>query len=206
MNPELPQISLGFSGQQVSAGLHICQIFADDGEQMEVLLACLRSALQAGERVSCFSDRLDPALLADTLQANGISIDRATQSGALALARSSPAYFPDGSFVPERILAAISQYAAESLAQGYPAARVIGEMPPDVQRLPGGSRLLEYEARVSLLLEQHPVSATCQYDARLFDGATLMDVLKVHPLMIVRGSVIHNPFFIPAQTFLDSLA
>ena len=58
-------------------------------------------------------------------------------------------------------------------------------MIPEVQSVPGGDRLLEYESRVSMLLRDHPVTAVCQYDANEFDGATIIDVLKVHPQMII---------------------
>jgi len=91
----------------------------------------------------------------------------------------------------------------ESIESGYAAARVIGEMTPEVQDLPGGDRLLEYESRVSLLLKKVPVTSVCQYDAHAFDGATIMDILKVHPHMVVRGAVVHNPFFIPPEEFLQ---
>ena len=75
-------------------------------------------------------------------------------------------------------------------------------MTPEIERVPGGSRLLEYESKVSLLLKNCPVTAVCQYDARSFDGSTIMDILKVHPYMIVRGSVVNNPFFIPPEEYL----
>ena len=97
----------------------------------------------------------------------------------------------------------LKQYHEVSEVQGYTAARVIGEMLPEVQDMPGGDRLLEYESRVSQLLETHPVTAVCQYDARQFDGATIMDILKVHPWMVVRGSVVHNPFHIPPEEYLS---
>ena len=96
----------------------------------------------------------------------------------------------------------MAQYHTDSVANGFPAARVIGEMTSEVQHVPGGSRLLEYESRVSLLLKEHPVTAVCQYDARAFDGATIMQVLKVHPLMIIRGTVLHNPFYTPPEEYL----
>ena len=32
----------------------------------------------------------------------------------------------------------------------------------------------------------------------------IMDVLKVHPLMVVRGAVVRNPFFVPPEEFLRS--
>ena len=30
----------------------------------------------------------------------------------------------------------------------------------------------------------------------------IMDILKVHPYMIIKGSVVHNPFFIPPEEYL----
>jgi len=32
-----------------------------------------------------------------------------------------------------------------------------------------------------------------------------MEILKVHPLMVIRGSVVHNPFFINPEEFLAQL-
>jgi hypothetical protein len=53
-----------------------------------------------------------------------------------------------------------------------------------------------------MLLRDHPVTAVCQYDANSFGGATIMEVLKVHPKMIINGSVINNPFFVEPEDYL----
>lgn len=53
-----------------------------------------------------------------------------------------------------------------------------------------------------MLLRDHPITTVCQYDANSFDGATIMEVLKVHPKMIVNGAVINNPFFIEPEDYL----
>jgi hypothetical protein len=75
-------------------------------------------------------------------------------------------------------------------------------MTPEVEHVPGGDRLLEYESRVSLMVREKPVTAVCQYDANQFSGAAIMNILKVHPKMIVNGIVVHNPFFIEPEQFL----
>ena len=195
-------ISLGFTEQQFPAGVHICQIFGDDDERKDALFKFLLSGLQAGERVTCFSEKVDKTDLAKFMTQNGIPYDKVADSGALTLSGTEDVYFQDNRFDPERMLQVLSQYHTESMQQGYSASRIIGEMDPRVQRIPGGSRLLEYEAKVSLLLRERPMTAVCQYDSHGFDGATIMDILKVHPLMVVRGSVVHNPFFIPPEEFL----
>lgn len=68
--------------------------------------------------------------------------------------------------------------------------------------VPGSDRLMEYEARVNDLLVKYPVTAICQYDARKFDGATILQCLKVHPHMIVHGQIIRNPYYMKTEDFL----
>ena len=195
-------ISLGFAEERFPAGIHVCQIFQDDDERQDSLLRFLLAGLQAGERTSCFSDRATESIVSEFLGRHGVFCEQAKASGVLTLAGTGEIYFQDGCFDPERMLRLLAQYHEDSVEQGYPAARVIGEMSAAVQLTPGGERLLEYESKVSLLLREHPVTAVCQYDARAFDGATILDILKVHPLMVVRGSVVHNPFSIPPEEFL----
>jgi hypothetical protein len=202
MTYDRPTISLGFTEQPFEAGIHVCQIFGDDEERQDSLFKFLLSGLQGGERTSCFSEKVDEVRLAELFDHAGISFAEVKASGSLTIAGTQAVYFQDNCFNPERMLEILTHYYLESIQQGYPAARVIGEMMPEVQHLPGGSRLLEYESRVSLLLREHPITAVCQYDAHGFDGATILDILKVHPFMIVRGAVIRNPFFIQPEEYL----
>ncbi len=201
---ESPMVSLGFTKQTFPAGVHICQVFSHDQERLESILKFLQSGLAAGERAACFTETFDENQLAGYLSDTGLSYDGCKASGAFSWARTSEVYFPDGCFDPDRMLGVLKQYHDDSVANGFPSARVIGEMSADVQRIPGGSRLMEYESRISLLLRDHPVTSVCQYNANTFDGATIMKVLKVHPLMVVRGTVVHNPFYVPPEDFLAS--
>ncbi len=203
MKNQNPMVSLGFTADPVPAGTHICQIYTEDDDRNDSLLQFILSGLQSGERAACFSEKIDDQTLDTFLMENQMSYAQLCQSGALTLSGTGDVYFQDNRFDPDRMLELLSRYYRESMASGYSAARVIGEMTPEVQQIAGGERLLEYESRVSLLLEECPVTAVCQYDARAFDGATIMDILKVHPLMVVHGAVMHNPFFIPPETFLS---
>ena len=61
--------------------------------------------------------------------------------------------------------------------------------------VPGSDKLIEYESGINNLIESHPMTVICQYDANQFDGATLMDVLRVHPYMIAQGRIVSNPYY-----------
>jgi hypothetical protein len=202
MKQKHAEVSLGFTDEKVPAGTHMCLVFTKDEERVDSLLKFLLSGLQAGERTACFSGKLTEEQLREYLAKNHISYDERKSRNAISLAGTSEVYFQDGVFDPDRMLNTLAAYYNESVQQGFSAARVIGEMIPEIKHVLGGERLLEYESRVSILLRDHPVTSVCQYDANLFDGGTIMEVLKVHPKMIINGMVINNPFYIKPESYL----
>ncbi|MBK7326658.1 conserved hypothetical protein [Candidatus Propionivibrio aalborgensis] len=206
MPHEQHMISLGFTDQIFPAGTHMCQIFSEDEDRLDALLKFLSSGLEAGERTACFTQKLDQDQLTKQLAGKGFPCKKLAESGAFSMAENREAYFPDGRFDPDRMLELLRRFHEASVAGGFTAARVIGEMSEDIQHIPGGSRLLEYESRVSMLLKEVPITTVCQYNANTFDGATIMQVLKVHPMMLIRGTVVHNPYYVPAEEFLAHLS
>ncbi len=196
------KISLGFTEKLFEPGAHVCQIINDDQERQDAIISYLINGLKDGERVACFSDHFPKDEIKSELEGIDKSFDQLCSDDSLISKTTGEVYFHEGRFDPDRMLGLLENYYNEAMAKDYPNARVIGEMTAEVEKVPGGERLFEYECRVSMLVRRVPVTAVCQYDAKQFDGATIMDVLKVHPFMIIRGEVIHNPFFIPPEEYL----
>lgn len=197
------KVSLGFTDQQFEPGIHICQIFNDDDDRHGAIINFIISGLNSGENVACFSDKENESTLAGFFEENGYKYKEVEKKGDFSLSKVAEVYFEGGSFEPEKMLELLRQYYEKSCHRHRAGARVIGEMSPEIEKVPGGSRLLEYESKVSLLIKKYPINAVCQYDARSFDGSTIMDILKVHPYMIVRGAVVRNPFYIHPDEYLS---
>lgn len=202
MQQKNDEVSLGFINDKVSKGTHMCLIYSKEEERRDSLLKFLLSGLEGGERSICFSENMDEETLRKFFLKNDVSYDERKKDNAITLSGVREVYFQDGVFDPERMLKNLEQFYDESEAMNFKGSRVIGEMLPEVQHIKGGERLLEYESKVSVLLRDHPATAVCQYNANDFDGATIMDILKVHPQMIVNGMVIQNPMYIPPEEFL----
>jgi hypothetical protein len=62
--------------------------------------------------------------------------------------------------------------------------------------------LVEYEARLSLLLSKHDCAVICNYDLSKFGASVAIDILPTHPLVIIGGLFRENPFFVPPDQFL----
>jgi hypothetical protein len=45
----------------------------------------------------------------------------------------------------------------------------------------------------------------CEYDTELFDGLTLFEILSVHPLMVIHGQVMRNPYYVGPDEYLAAL-
>ncbi len=199
------KISLGFAHEDFDPGLHICQIINDDDERTDAILRLIATGLSSNENVACFSDGVDDALLEAGLSSCPVSYAEARSRGLFAVSGTKTAYFEGGRFDPDNMLRRLDAFNKAALSAGRAGARVIGEMIPEVLHLPGGSRLLEYESKVTLLVRGNEMTAVCQYDARLFDGSSIMDVLKVHPLMIIRGEIVRNPFYTSPEEYLSAV-
>ena len=197
--------SLGFTEGQVPVGTHMCLIFTDEEERRDSLLKFLLSGIKLNERTACFTSKISEQEVRDFFKENSISYDERKGANALSLHDTGNVYFEGGTFDPERLLCNLTEFYNESKQLHFCASRIIGEMDPKVETIPGGDRLLEYESRVSIMLRDHPITVVCQYDANLFDGATVMDVLKVHPQMIINGSIVQNPFYIEPEEYLSSI-
>lgn len=205
MKNEAIMTDFGFACEELPVGTHMCLIYTSEDERRDTLLKFLLSGLRRDERSACFSDKITEAELRSFFKENNIIYDDRKESGQITLSSPGEVYFKGGIFDPDRIIATLRTFYLDARGAGLPAARIIGEMVPEVKTIPGGERLLEYESRVTILVRTHPVTAICQYNANDFDGKTIMEILKVHPKMIVNGNVIQNPFFIEPEEYLKGL-
>lgn len=200
MSEERRQIRLGFSDEPFPEGTHMCHIFSDEEEQGEVISRYIASGLAEGEQVCYFADTLSVDETRSRLAGLGVPVP-AVDDENLVVAPAVDMYCPDGTFVPDRMLASFPVGYNAGLEAGFVGVRGTGEMTWARRGLPGSDKLIEYESRINTVVRDCPLTVVCQYDARQFDGATLFEVLIVHPAMIVRGRISRNPYYLPPEEF-----
>jgi hypothetical protein len=196
-------VSLGFDTEPWPAGTHMCMIFDDDAERRAVIARFLQAGLEANEAVSYLVDTLSPEELKQSLSEAGVALPAEPAGRRFRVVPAADAYCPDGTFNVDRMLGWSRENYPRILQEGYVGARVTGEMSWVRKGLPGSDDVSEYEARLNTReVRAVETTALCQYDARVFDGATLYDILSVHPAMIVHGQVFRNPYYVEPEVFL----
>lgn len=191
MNAPCRHISLGFTKEKVEAGQHIIYVYKDDAERKKIIAKFLESGLLEGERVLCVSDTVSPDEMSREMAELGVDIE----SDECSFLHASAVYTPKGYFSPDEVISVTETFYAQTVKEGYPGARGTGEMTWATKGNVDTKDLLEYECRITSLLEEIPYTSICQYDAARFNGSIILDMLRVHPVMIVRGQLVKNPFF-----------
>lgn len=196
------EISVGFTEEKFTEGQHILYVFNDDEERRQTMAKYIGTGLTDGEKVLYLADTISPEELIKTLELQGIDIE--SHNKGCVINEAAPAYCPKGYFSCSDMLDVVGDFYQSALNEGFVGARGTGEM---TWALEDGRAnmldLLEYESKLTEILEEYPYTACCQYDARKFDGATIMDMLSVHPVMIVHGQLVKNPYFISPDEFIE---
>lgn len=201
MCSECAKVDLGFSDEKFPQGTHMCYIYNDDEERESLISKYLSAGLKNNERVAYFAHTMDKSEILEMMKGNGQDV-QADESDNLIVAGAKETYCPDGTFDMDRMVRNLTDFYQGTIAEGYSTARVSGEMLWVLDGQPGTERLMEYESLGDIVLKPNPITIICQYDARKFDGATILNCLKVHPYMIVKGQIVRNPYYLSHEEFM----
>ena len=195
--------NLGLGGESLSDGIHLCYLYSDDEERTRTMARFLSRGLTDGEKVLCIRDSEAPHLIDVELAQLGALNERNRE--AFSTAENDESYCPGGDFDPDALLAGVGDFCSQARDEGFTGARISGDMSWAVRSATPTRALLEYEVKVTEFLRACPFVAICEYDARKMDGAQLMDILRVHPAVIVGGQVMSNPYFEAPRQALDKM-
>jgi hypothetical protein len=196
------QVSLGFTPELYPEGTHICYLYSDEEEHKRFMSAYVSSGIDEREAVTYLADAA-PDMLERVIEGIGIATPSRAQQDQFTVATAVETYCPGGRFVPETMLDHLRDVYIHH-PPSCAGARLAAEMTWALNDIPGSDRLVEYEARINNLLKTYPLTTLCQYDTRKFDGATIFELLNVHPIMIVHGQIMRNPFYVPPDQYFGA--
>lgn len=183
---------------------HACGLFSSRDEEYSALAPFIREAIEGRERMIILSDDGEFPDHRRQMSRRGIDVEAAERNGYLDLIGWNDAYLLDEHFDVNRMLSLVDRLCVQTTEVGYPRARFIGHMEWALLDRPGVDQLIDYECRVTDVLSKHRQPAVCVYDVTRFDAATVVDILRTHPIVIMNGVAQENPFFLPPAEFLAS--
>ena len=173
-------------------GDHVCAFYSGSSNSVDdIVVDYVTTGLQAGMQVFCMVD--DPSAVQGKVPAQLVARD-----GMLNVLTEDEAYMPDGTFRADTFIANMKSMITEAFANGYDSFRAVGDESFIVRNGVDIKEWFAAEAELNAIVPDYPHFFFCLYDLDLFDGDTVMYVLRTHPRIYVNGIVITNPHYTPA--------
>jgi MEDS: MEthanogen/methylotroph, DcmR Sensory domain len=175
-------------------GRHICLPYETDAEKESAVLSLVHEGLARGRRCLFVGTRAEYDRLGLELEERGICSPQAESRGALLFMTREAAYLENGSFDPNVVLGRIERFITEALADGFTGLCATGDLienpSDDLWR-----QIVWYEAQVNEHFSRLPFVGLCRYPRTTVPPHRVQDVLRNHPIAIVRGESCDNPFY-----------
>lgn len=174
---DLAVSAVSVGGVLIPLRTHVAPIFSTDAGGLRLSVPFLVEGMRAEQ--PCFLaatgavlDRYATALTQD----HGIDFDAATRSGRLTIVGWQGATVAEAIANWERLF-------GKALSNGPTILRIVGEMACERAMFSSAAEMMSYEEIYEVMIRRYPAVTLCQYDAREFDGVTILRVLKAHPDM-----------------------
>jgi CheY-like chemotaxis protein len=194
--------SVPFDGNTLGVHHHICAFFSSLEEQHRVLRPFIKEGFDRGEKALHI---VDPELRDEHLKRlgdAGIDVERTIASGQLDVRLWQDAYLREDRFDQDAMLALVEEQLQSGAVAGSQRIRLMGHMEWSLLDKPGVGDLLEYETRLNYIFPKYDQPGICTYDLTKFSASAAMDIMRTHPLVIIGGLLLENPFFVAPDQFL----
>ena len=178
---------------------HLAVIYEDRDEQLAAVVPFMRQGLERGERCMYVVNEHTKAEMTAAMEAGGIDVDAALESGALTFHTIGDTYLRTGRFDPDDMLDCYADAIAD--AADYEGLRISAETTWILDEGTTLEQFMEYESRVNDLFYGEDCIALCQYDRNVIPAEILCDIVRTHPHLIYDGAVCHNFYYIPPSEF-----
>ncbi|UCE44747.1 MAG: MEDS domain-containing protein [Methanobacteriota archaeon] len=187
----------------IPGSAHCTSIFKTEREQFGVVVPFILAGLNRGDKcVYIVDDTPEDDIIEAIMSVKDVQTH--LERGDIAFLNKDEAYLKDGFFDADRMLRFVRDAEERACADGYAGLTATGEMSWQRTDAPGTDMMMSYEARLNNLCGESGPTLLCQYEEPLFDHATLIDVIRTHPRVVLDGEWCVNPHYMPPDEFLTT--
>jgi hypothetical protein len=196
-------VDFGISGVRLSEGDHVCAFYQGPGERNDVLMPYLRAGLAAGDKCVCIVDATDLEAVVVDLRTD-LGEEREQVEHQLDVLTVERACRRTGAFGPGEMLEFWDETVSAALGpEGFTFVRGVGDMTWATRDVPGlVAQVILFESMLNRFLPLHPQVILCLYDIERFSGEMIVEAVKTHPKILVRGAIVENPDYLEPDEFL----
>lgn len=203
---EAPSVTL--CGRSIGRPGHLCAFFDSRDQEYDVLAPYYKEGLEAGEEVITIVDAHRKEDHCKRVAHYEIPVEHAMADGTFKVLTSEDTYTAGGRFEAQRMYDLLHGALVDARNHGR-RVRTSGVMDWSKKGTPGTEELMQYEARVNVLVPMYDCTLLCVYDLAAITAKEMMDILTTHPYVVHRRRVLENPYYVAPidvlkQQLLDS--
>lgn len=163
---------------------HYALLYSTRSEQFDAVTPYIRDGLDADAKCIYVASENAPSDVLDALDARGVDVDAAIESGQLSVLDSHDVFPEDDGVDADRLVEILESAVEDALADGYDRVRTTGEMSWTLDHAVDPGVLAEFEAKLNRIDPDSPWTILCQYNRDRFSPAVLDDALGTHPRLL----------------------
>jgi anti-anti-sigma factor len=178
---------------RLGGGDHACLTFSDGEERLDLVAAFVRSGLQHGQRVVCWTDSIPPDEMARALADRSVRHGAATRRGQLSIAPVQTALLDGGGASVKEMISVLTTEVDRAARDGYTGVRITADMCWAARPLAAAGQLVAFETAAADLFADGRLCLICQYDRDRFDAVTLAFAAESHPKAVAAQVYYESP-------------
>lgn len=189
--------------ESLSVNDHICIFYETEEELLQSLIPFIQLGLSKNDACAYIVNSNSLDRLQKIFREKFENFDELVDNGRMTLFTEHDTYIKDGIFEPDSWLDFALDYTKQVTEGEFNVLRFIGEMSWALGEVPGKERLVEYESKINQAVSEVDVISMCQYNTTAFTEDQILEILEVHPIVIYRGFVCDNPYYVPPDEFFS---
>lgn len=178
----------------VQPGDHVLAIITDE-EDISLLPPYAQDGLEKNHLCSVMATEGDTPRVRKFIGDAGVDVEKYEEAEQLSFADpTTMGRREDGSFDTEFFLQNLEGFVNSLADQGVEHLRSMGSMSwlPEAASAEDGIYMC---ARINEIFKGKPISGMCIWDSRQFGGDIIVQALRTHPKILLKGEVTLNPLY-----------
>lgn len=174
----------------VKPGDHVIAVITNE-DDAALVGAYVSHGVEKGNVCSIVASASKVDALKEGIRSVGADVDQAVKDEKLMFFDPGPMGEKDGKFDVDTFCQKVADFADNAGSQGIKHIQNTGVM-SWLTDLSGTDDILYLEARLNEVFENRPISGMCIYDSRMVGGDVLIQLMRSHPKIWLRGEVVEN--------------
>lgn len=178
---------------------HIALLYENREDQLAAVVPFVQVGLDRGEHCIYAVDDLTRQEILTALSDHGIDTTLYTKTGALAVVGKKDTYLRNQVFDPDEMIRFLQMSVKAIKSAGFTGCRGTGELTWALDEPEGLERVIDYETKLDKASNTLQMHLLCQYNLNRFPPETILDVIRTHPVVIYKGRLCENDFYVPPR-------